>query len=86
MAQVQPFWNSFEAKLIAVVDELAPLADFTNNLVKRTNTPVPILNKEYLRKRLLKQSLPVGLTAGIILEEVAKNTSPSLSKMHHVVQ
>ena len=31
------------------------MAESNNNLVKRTNTPVPILNKEYLRKRLLKQ-------------------------------
>ena len=29
IGQVQPFWNNFEAKLVAVVDKLAPLALLT---------------------------------------------------------
>ena len=33
IAQVQPFWNSFEAKLIAVVDELAPMVQWSNGPV-----------------------------------------------------
>ena len=40
---------------MGVVDELAPLAEFTNNTIKTTNTPMAIRTKEYLRKRLLKQ-------------------------------
>ena len=55
IGQVQPFWNNFEAKLVAVVDELAPLAQFTNNSIKRTNTPSTVIKKERLRKRLLNQ-------------------------------
>ena len=50
---VQEFWNSFENKLINVIDEIVPLSTFNRGMVK-TNIPKSIKNKINKRNRLLK--------------------------------
>ena len=51
---VQEYWNTFENKLIQVVDQLIPIRDFVNNSVK-LDVPRFIKSKINLRNRLLKQ-------------------------------
>ena len=51
---VQGFWNHFESKLINVIDKIAPVCKFEDNVVKVT-VPGHIKNKLNLRKRLLKK-------------------------------
>ena len=53
---VQAFWNYFESKLLKIVDEIAPLAQFKNNRIHKDNTPMAIRNKINIRKRLLRNS------------------------------
>ena len=50
----QGFWNHFESKLINVIDKIAPVCKFEDNIVKVT-VPGHIKNKLNLRKRLLKK-------------------------------
>ena len=50
---VQQLWNDFEAKLIKVVDDLAPLTEFKDGKITLTQNPV-VKHKLNLRNRLLK--------------------------------
>ena len=50
---VQEFWNEFENKLIIVVDEIVPIRDFDENVIKEP-TPKLVKNKINKRNRLLK--------------------------------
>ena len=50
----QSVWNHFEESLVPVIDELASLADFTNNTKVEASPPVKINSKLNLRKRLLE--------------------------------
>ena len=64
---VQEFWNSFEKKLINVIDEIVPLTAFNGGVVK-TNIPKNIKNKINKRNRLLKsfkKSPTLGLKSRI---------------------
>ena len=54
--QVQQCWNSFESKLVAVVDNIALLVIHRNNIVTKSINPPIIKNKINIRKRLLKQT------------------------------
>ena len=47
--RVQEFWNEFENKLITVIDDIVPLRDFTDNIIKE---PTPRIVKKC--NRLLK--------------------------------
>ena len=49
----QSIWNHFEESLTPIIDELAPLVDFTNNTKVEANPPVKIKSKINLRKKLL---------------------------------
>ena len=51
---VQSYWNSFETKLVEVIDEIAPLSPTINNITLNKYTSATIKNKINLRKRLLK--------------------------------
>jgi hypothetical protein len=51
-ASVQGFWNSFENKLINVIDTLAPMFDKKSS-TKVATVPAYIKNKLNVRKRLL---------------------------------
>ena len=51
----QSIWNHFEETLVPVIDELAPLVDFTNNTKVENNPPVKINSKLNLRKKLFKK-------------------------------
>ena len=50
---VQNMWDAFESKLVKVVDNIAPLTEFSNNKVK-TKIPNIIKHKINKRNRLLK--------------------------------
>ena len=50
---VQGFWNSFENKLINVIDEIVPMKPMLNNVQGRDSIPRPIKLKINQRKRLL---------------------------------
>jgi hypothetical protein len=50
---VQGFWNSFENKLINVIDEIVPMKTMLNNVQGRDSIPRPIKLKINQRKRLL---------------------------------
>jgi hypothetical protein len=52
---VQEYWNVFENLLINVVDAVAPLAEFVNNIAKNTKPPKEVNNLLNVRKRCLKQ-------------------------------
>ena len=46
---VQQFWNQFENDIIGIVDELAPLTEFTCNYITRfapNNVIKPLVNKK----------------------------------------
>ena len=51
---VQSFWNSFESKVISIVDKIVPVTEFVNNRVLSKPPPV-IRNKINKRNRLLKR-------------------------------
>ena len=52
----QSIWNSFENKLIEIVDDIAPLVPFSNNTtVKSLKSNTHIKRKTNLRKRLLRK-------------------------------
>ena len=50
----QELWNDFEAKLVKVIDELAPVCEFLNGKLSSATNPF-IKRKINIRKRLLKQ-------------------------------
>ena len=50
---VQDCWNSFECKLITVIDEIAPVSKFVNNEIK-VKPCAHVKNKLNIRKRLLR--------------------------------
>ena len=55
ITNVQQFWNNLENKIINVVDEVAPMVEFTNNYTTKTCPKTllkPLINK---KRRLLKQ-------------------------------
>ena len=52
---VQDYWNTFENKLINVVDGLIPITKFTNNTECNQSLPPRIKNILNIRKRLLKK-------------------------------
>ena len=55
ITNVQQFWNNLENKIINVVDEVAPMVEFTNNYTTVTCPKTllkPLINK---KRRLLKQ-------------------------------
>ena len=52
---VQDYWNSFENLVVNVVDKLAPVVLFRNELGPRTKPPRIITAKINKRKRLSKQ-------------------------------
>jgi len=52
---VQEYWNVFENLLINVVDVVAPLTEFVNNIAKNTKPPKEVNNLLNVRKRYLKQ-------------------------------
>ena len=68
ITNVQQFWNHLENKIICVVDSVAPLTEFTNNLITATcpqNLVKPLINK---KRRLLKD---YKLTKNLVkLEEI----------------
>ena len=56
---VQQYWNRFENDIISVVDEIAPLTEFTNNYTTKTapnNVIKPLVNKKRRLLRSYKQS------------------------------
>ena len=52
--EVQEYWNVFESKLIRIVDEIVPLAEFSSNTIVEKPDKV-VKNKINRRNRLLKQ-------------------------------
>ena len=53
--QVQAYWNKLESLLLPVIDNIAPITPFKNNVtVASTEVPDVIKRKLNLRKRLLK--------------------------------
>ena len=52
---VQEYWNTFENKLVEVVDQVAPLREFRDNVVPKECLPNWVKNKINTRKRLLKR-------------------------------
>ena len=60
---VQPIWDYFESKLVKIVDDIAPLAQFKNNRIHKDNTQMALRNKINIRKRLLRNSKQYKLTA-----------------------
>ena len=52
---VQSYWNSFESKLIEVVDILAPIEKIKANAINNNTPPAHIKNKINKRNRLLKK-------------------------------
>ena len=52
---VQGYWNSFENKLIGVVDKIVPMTKFMNSNMQKSNLPPDLRNKINVRKRLLKK-------------------------------
>ena len=50
---VQQYWNVFESKLIKIIDDIVPLVDYVNDVIKE-KTPKLIKNKINKRNRLLK--------------------------------
>ena len=55
---VQSCWNSFESKLLRVIDKVAPMTQFINKSVKNLKTPVSIRNKINCHKRVRKKGDP----------------------------
>ena len=51
---VQEYWNVFENMIINVVDKLAPLVTFVNDVAKETKPPFHIKRAINIRQRLLK--------------------------------
>jgi hypothetical protein len=51
---VQTCWNDFENKLLKVVDELVPIAEFSDKIAIKKTLPAVIKNKLNRRKRLIK--------------------------------
>ena len=51
---VQSYWNTFENKLVEVVDKIAPMCTFTNGGHVKANIPQRIKQKINQRKRLLR--------------------------------
>ena len=52
---VQEMWNTFENNVINVIDRIAPLTVFINNVVKASTSPPPIIkNALNKRQRFLK--------------------------------
>ena len=52
---VQCYWNTFENKLIGVVDAIVPMTKFMNSNSQISKLPQNIKNKINIRKRLLKR-------------------------------
>ncbi len=52
---VQGYWNSFENKLIGVVDAIVPMTKFMNSNSQTSKLPPNLKNKINIRKRLLKK-------------------------------
>jgi hypothetical protein len=52
---VQGYWNSFENKLITIVDALAPMTEFVNSESKKSKLPPSLKNRFNIRKRLLRK-------------------------------
>ena len=50
---VQSYWNNFENKLLAVIDNLVPLTSFSNHITTKQTLPASIKSKINLRKRLI---------------------------------
>ena len=53
--EVQSFWNSFESKLIEVIDDLCPLEQATNSKQIKSKPPKHIKHKLNRRNNLLKK-------------------------------
>ena len=51
----QQYWNVFENMLVNIVDEIVPMVEYHNNVIKE-KTPGIIKNKINKRNRLLKFS------------------------------
>ena len=50
---VQDYWNSLETKLVTILDDIIPMAEFKNNAL--INTHNTLQTKIYKRRRLLKR-------------------------------
>lgn len=52
---VQGYWNSFETKLIDVVDKIAPMKEYCGVTSRKTELPQALKTKFNIRKRLLNK-------------------------------
>ena len=55
ITSVQELANDIESKIIKVVDKMAPLSKFINNILEETTHPFWLKRKINLRKKLLKK-------------------------------
>ena len=68
---VQSTWNNFESVLLPVIDKIAPLVQFSNNLTVKSLKPSSVIKtKLNLRKRLLK---PLKNNPSNVLRDKIKN-------------
>jgi hypothetical protein len=77
--RVQDFWNSFENKLVGVVDLVAPLSEFRENYVPKECLPNWVKNKLNYRKRLLKR---FRLTKEVSTKEILNQVDKSIKRFY----
>ena len=81
--QVQAYWNKLEALLLPIIDNIAPLTPFKNNVtVASTEVPDVIKRKLNLRKKLLR-SLKTNKTN--VLRDRIKNLNVEI-KRHFLIK
>ena len=71
---VQGYWNTFEEKLVTIVDQVAPYSTFTNRTNVKAKTPSAIKNQLSTRKKLLKSFNKINLVFMVEIKFLSLST------------
>ena len=55
VSDIQCYWNKIEEIIIRIVDKLAPITKYVDNVTSKSKTPLLIKRKLSQRKRLLRR-------------------------------